>query len=246
MNVTNSIHNRNLNKIPPDTTSKKPWGVYLADNYMAVNATSGYIPDSGSNNRSAATTTNVTKIDQAINFKVPVLAGDVTAKIEFPAGSLPPTYTILSVTRYSSSNRNRIIVSPNINFTHSHYENGNAKFYNDGTQITSVAPTQPNQRSVDSWCISISTNSTAVPIEYAAGINNTYIGVLKAGSTAANVALGINNSHFGNGGGENQALFLDKSDFQFYALVIYDQGLTVTEMTNLSTKYINFMQNPAI
>ena len=247
MNVTNSIHNRSLCKVPPDTTSKRPWGLYLADNYTIIDATSGYIPDSGSNSRPAATTTNVTKItnlDQ--NFKRPVLAGGITTKIKFPSGSLPTIYTILSVTRYTGPNRNRILVSPDANFTHSHYETGNGKFYNNTSVSNLQLATNNNFRPLDAWCISISTNSIDVPLANACGINNNYFGINKAAPTPANYALGINNSRFGSSGQPSPNADTDMSDFQFYALVIYDQGLTVAEMTTLSTKYMDLLVDQAV
>jgi hypothetical protein len=247
MNVTSSMQNRKLAKITPNN-SKKPWGVYLADNYTVVNETlkTGVIPDSSSNNRPAATTINVTKALHD-NFKLPVIAGTTTAQVVFPPGSLPPIYTILSVTRYSTTiNRNRIIVSPELNFTHSHYEGGNAKFYNNGVQVTSVLPGQPNSRLPESWCVSISTNSPLVDPINRAAINNIYMGIARAANTDANVSLGIGNSHHGTAGSYFESSFTDQSDFQFYALVIYDQGLTATEMSAVSTKYMNLMVNQNI
>lgn len=243
MNPVSSVFNRNM---PANKTNltKRPWAVYLADNYAEVNATlkTGIIPDVSSNNRSAATTLNVTKTSST-NYFPPILQGTTTSKIIFPNNSLPPTYTILCVSRYSTSvNRNRILASPNVNFTHGHYEGGNSKFYNNNTSVSNLG-SQPNSRSADSWCVAISTNSTITPLINACGVNNNYFGIGKAGTTTAiDAALGINNSRHGTGG-QATTIDADMSDFEFHALVIYDQGLTVEEMTALSATYMANIRN---
>jgi hypothetical protein len=243
MNLVSSVFDRKM----PNKSTKRPWAVYLADNYAEVDATlkTGIIPDVSINNRSAATTINVTKTFDS-NYTLPIVAGGLTAKIAFPIGSLPPTYTILCVSRFSTGiNRNRILASPNVNFTHGHYQGSNIKIFNVNTM--SNFNTSELSRTATSWCVAISTNSTGVPLINSCGVNNAYIGTFRPASGVVTETLCINNSKFGTGGQLAAAgQSLDMSDFQFHALVIYDQGLTVEEMTALSASHMANIKDLAL
>lgn len=209
--------------------SKRPWAVYTSTNYDDALK---IIRDSSGNARASATTSNVQYVVDS-TFRAPILAGSTTSTILFPTGSLPINYTIASVARYKPGGTlNRIIASPTINFTHSHFNGFNALFYNDATTMSSFST---NIGSNTKWCVSISTNMASIAAPNQCSLNGQYIGLgsgLK-GPMAANASLCINLSGY-NTQGQFAATPSNQSDFQFYSLVIYDQALTVAEMTYLS------------
>lgn len=240
MNTMNSFHNNNkkVNVNPTYTPidfvpNKIPWAAYIASSYDSVSNT---ISDSSGNNRAAAITTNLSYIYDP-TFRQPILTGNTGSTILFPAGSLPVNYTLGSVTRYAPLGTNRrVLTSPNRNFTHPHFAGYNSLFFNN----SGTSPFGVNYGPATIWCVAVSTNSVNVTTPQICSLNGRYIGNGRVGPNGNGYQLCINLSH-NDSTGSNTVSPSDQSDFQFYALVIYDQALTAAEMTTLTTNLSRYV-----
>lgn len=230
MNAVSTVHNKKANKAFSGiefVPNKYPWAVYLASSYDSASNT---ILDSSINNRPAAVTTNLSYISDS-SFRQSVLAGTTASTILFPTGSLPVNYTIGSVTRYTlGGTKRRVLSSSNVNFTHCHYEGYNSLFYNNST---TMSPFNTNYGSSSKWCVAVSTNSANIATPYNCILNGQYIGTGIKLPDGASYQLSINLSHYYLG--RLLTTYSEQSDFQFYALVIYDQALTLSEMALLNS-----------
>jgi len=198
--------------------NKKPWGMYFAEDWSGTT-----LLDKSGNGRHA-TTSGITKIVGSGNGatgNITYLTGTTTSTITWPSGSIPSTFTIVSLTRYNNSiNQVRVLQGTDINWLHGHL-NGyrGATYYGNGFKSNGSTTNATN------WVCTIGKNDSRVT-GYA---NNILVDGVASGietGGTGNSTLTINNSTFGG--------TASRSDFAFSFVMIWDQHLTDAEMVLLN------------
>jgi hypothetical protein len=195
--------------------AKSPWGIYFADSHA-----NNILYEARNNGRNASTigiNKNYARGDGA-EASIPYINGTTSSTITWPDGSIPTTYTICSITRYTgSANNGRILVNANanqaaVNFLHGHWANkrGVAHYNAWKTAQTSVG-------TITDWLVMCGTNGT----------NGTPGNILRDGT-----AIGTANG--GTGNSQLTVNSFEPSDFALSTVFIWDQALTNAEMVIVS------------
>jgi hypothetical protein len=105
-----------------------PYLVATAEGWDSVN--NRFHDASGNGRHGTLTAGSVTAGSASGNgasINVPFVGGSTATKIEWPVGSIPSTFTLCSITRYTSSVRERqqrILAGKTGNFIHGHWGHG--------------------------------------------------------------------------------------------------------------------------
>ncbi len=200
--------------------TKSPWGIYTA-----TSLSGGILYEMRGNGRDAAATSVLSSSGSGYgaSVSIPYIYGSTTSTIVWPSGSIPTSFTICSLTRYTGGTRGRILSSPNGNWLHGHWagNRGNAFYEGWKTVLTNV-------NDLDNWLVFCGKNSESTP-------NNILLDGSGIGTTSGGTGgkiLSINN----NGWGE-------LSDWAFSYLFIWDQILTDSEMQIVSTSLTQYLSN---
>jgi hypothetical protein len=211
---------------------KVPWAMYFAEDFNSSSPT--ILPNYLNNGTRDATIsgTAVSKTTIAGNgatAPITFITGTTGSIITFPAGSIPDTFTILSLTRYTGGTRRRILQGQTKNWLHGHW--GGAVSYRavafyEGwkTDLTSVG-------TIDDWLCFIGKNGGATP-------NN----ILADGATRGSVGGGAGNDSLRINAG---AYAGESSDWALSCVMIWSTHLTDAEMVDLNT-IINNYKNDGI
>ena len=195
--------------------NNSPWGVYFAEDFDG-----SLLRDSSGNERHATTSTgNITKTNGIGNGalgNINYLTGGTSSIINWPLGSIPVDFTILSLTRYTGGSRKRILTSDRNggNFLHGHWgydfnindNRGRGCVHYDRWKSRYSSPILGN---LDDWLCCIGKNGGTIP-------NNILFDGVPSGTENGGVGgykLCINDN------GEN-------SDWAFGCVIIWDYHLT--------------------
>jgi hypothetical protein len=204
--LINYVFNNSFNKVP--------WGFYLADEWS-----SGTLSDISGNGNDAITTGNITKTKGSGNGAmgaITYISGNTQTKVNWPEGSIPSNFTILSLTRYTGGSRRRILSSERTfgNWLQGHWENRRGVAHYEYF----VTPTISIGNSHD-WLCCIGKNSGSAP-------NNILVDGIGRG--------------IANGGGGNSKLCIndnfwgENSDWALNCVIIWNEQLTEQEMLLLN------------
>ena len=194
--------------------SKKPWGIYDANNW---NSSTNILPEARGNGRTVTTTGTVTKGSGSGNGaagSIAYLTGNTASTFTWPAGSIPTNFTICSITRYNGGTNGRIL-NGSTNWLHGHWNGQRGVCHYDAWKTGST-----NIGTQQNWLVCCGNNGGAIP-------NNILIDGVASGTATGgtgNIPLYI------NAGGS-----VEPSDFQFSYLMIWDQVLTDAEALTVST-----------
>jgi hypothetical protein len=215
-----------VNMLPNFSGMPALWAAYSAEAWVS---STNVLPDLTGNGRNATTTgvTYGTASGNGASGTVAYLNGTTTSKIDWPSGSVPSTFTICSLTRYTGGSSGRMFDGKSNNWLHSHWGGAAGVCHYDGWRTSGSTPS--SVASVTNWVICTGTNWTGVNSPYNVVVNNLDVGTANGGS--GNNTLSINNGN-NTQGSEN-------SNFQFSQLFIWDSGLTSAQMHTVN----NFMQN---
>ena len=218
-----------------------PWGAYIAGH---SNNTSTSLYDFTGNGRNA-TMSGVTLTSGSGNgasASIPFLTGTSSTTITWPAGSIPATFTICSITRYTSAPYSRIFDGAGSNWLHGHWAPLNTNYTNSGyagvafygkwvtqNSSTNLSPTT-------NWAVVCGTNDSSIPTPNNLLVNGTGYGTVNGGTGSA--TLTINN---GVGAAGNE-----KSNFAFQTVLLWNTGLTSTQMNTISTLLNNYLSTGSI
>lgn len=194
---------------------KKPWACYFAENFNGSN-----LYDSSGNNRHATSFGTINKITSngnGIEASNTFISGTTTSGLIFPIGSIPTYFTILSLTRYTGSTRQRILQSQSNNWVHGHWNNLTGICYYGQWSTPIVA----SKNITTDWLCCIGNNANACSI-YVDGDNIT---TLYGGYGGNNYRLCVNINPNG---------ISESSDWGLNCVIIWDQILTDQEMINLN------------
>ena len=161
---------------------------------------------------------------------VAFVGGTTATKMQWGAGSIPTTFTVCSVTRYSGSNRQRILsamgnLAGNLNWLNGHWQStsgniahaGSAYYDQNGAARTgnleySISP-------VTNWVVVCGRNRASAAVD---GVLVNHVRSAQANGGTGNGALGINQQV-----GES-------SDWQFSKLYIWNYHLSDSDFTGAS------------
>jgi hypothetical protein len=211
---------------------KPPWGVYCAKSY---NETTNTIPDL-TGKQGTATCLGVaytsSSTGNGATVGIPALSGITTSTITWPTGSIPSTFTICSITRYTNTagNKQRILGSPDQNWLHGHY-NDKRGVAHYATFCTSDNTSVASSANSTDWLVMCGKNVVSGANYILA--NGTPRGILPTGIVlTTSSAISINNTQY----------TAERSDFAFSHVLIWDQALTDTELilvSNVLRQYLS-------
>jgi hypothetical protein len=218
---------------------KPAWAVYRAEDFNAVTQ---QLLDSSINGRHA-TCTNcslLTTTGFGANTNIPSVVGGTTSTILFPVGSIPPTFTMFAITRYTSATTGiqRILTSTGEggnagNFLFGHWQGNYPRtFYFSGHMVSNSAITTP----LTNFCnLGYSTASTQ---PNNAIFNGAAIGTANKASTGGTVTARLSVNLFNTSTAPSET-----SEFALSQLIIWDSELTTAEMLNVSNAFTFYLNN---
>ena len=202
------------------------WGAYSAE---AWDSGTNVLSDLTGNGRNA-TTSGVTYTSGSgggATSSIGYLSGTNSSKINWPAGSVPSTFTIASLTSYTGTNNHRILQSTSGNWLHGHWNGGAGVHFYEGWRTSSNSASSVSN--VNNWLICVGTNNTGIAIPNNIIVNGVGKGTANGG--ASNLTLTIN----------NPGTYNEYSNFKFSQLLIWPSGLTTTQMQSVNTILQNYL-----
>jgi len=200
--------------------NKVPWGFYLADNWS-----DNTIRDISVNGRHATTSGNITKTIGSGNGAtgaITYISGNTETKVNWPIGSIPSNFTILSLTRYNGGSRGRILQSSYGNWLQGHWADRRGVCYYEGWRTN-----YDNKGINNNWLCCISKNAGLTPNNIL--LDGIPYGINTGGASGGSYKLCINNN------------FNENSDWALSCVIIWDQHLTNDEMFFLNNYINNYM-----
>jgi len=147
------------------------------------------------------------------------ISGTTATKLLWPESSIPSTFTVCSVTRYTGGGMGRILqclASPtqSMDWLHGHESSKRGvAYYSSGSWLTSPA----NHGVVDDWLVMCGTNTGA-----------TAPGNIILDQVQIGMADG------GNGGGRLNTGYFAASDWALHSLLIWDYSMGTTDMKRVT------------
>jgi len=193
--------------------NKPPWAMYFAENWSGTT-----LLDSSGNGRHATTSGTINKYTSSGNGasgNITYIAGNTSSTLSFPSGSIPSTFTILSLSKYLAGTRRRILQAQSGNWLHGHWNGNRGVCYYEGwkTPVSSVG-------NIDDWLCCIGKNSGTTP-------NN----ILIDGTGIGNATGGTGNYQLGINIGTNAA---ESSEWALSCVIIWNSALADSEMITLN------------
>jgi hypothetical protein len=212
---TNTIKNVIASEFSPVSISGLV-GWYLPENWTGTQWTDA----SGAGN-------NATSYSGTINYNAshngttvgaqrtfPVLYGNTPAKINFPSAILPPTYTLIALTRYNGTTKGRILDGQDQNWLSGHWSGRSGVAYHNGWLTTYT------DRHGSKWVLGTDQNNLyRSKSEGVAWEQNTGGGTEGTRVTYTQLLLG---------GRSNEP-----SDWMCAELIVYNRALSATEYNQL-------------
>ena len=216
--VADPIVVTNTSSINDLLPGKSPWGIYDASKW---NSSTNVLPEArgnGFNVTSTGVITSGAESGYGAAASIPYLTGTATSVLLWPVGSIPPAFTICSITRYNTNyNASRILQSNSGNWMHGHW-NGNRGFvyYNGFSTATTGVPPATD------WLNCCAKNGGTAP-------NNVRFNGVAYGTAVSIAAFGQLSI---NGNPSTEIC----NDWKFSYVVIYNSILTDAEMLSVSNK----------
>ena len=221
MRINANLKLQNHNELKTLFTSKPVWGMYFAEDYN-----NNLLLDCSGNNRHASTSSGISKtINSGNGSTAPInyIYGDTLTSINFPEGSVPSSFTILSLTRYVGENYGRILQASatDFHFIHGHHNIKRGLCYYDGWKTG-----ENSTGTLTDWLCCIGTNGTATYNNNYNKYNNVLIDGIPIGTVLGgrgNTNLTINNS-----------VWREYSEWALSCVIIWDNVLNEQEMIILN------------
>jgi hypothetical protein len=208
---------------------KTPWAVYFPGNY---NRELNVLPDTLGNVARNITDMKNIKFDYINNS----LYGGLDSYIKFPDNSINSNFTICSITKYTSTNKdynNKILQAfdNSSQFYHGHYKNKTGVIEYDNYEFAKYVPsTNP----VNSWVITCAKNTNSpdnvIVNNYSCGLNITseYLNTKKSPNT---LTININ----------KKSDITQNSEWAMSYVVIWDSHLSDAEINLVSNALYNYL-----
>ena len=232
-NTATAVSSNNL--LTAITAVAPLWGAYSAEAW-----TSGTLTDLTGNGRNA-TTSGVTYTSGSGNgatASINYLYGTNTSYINWPAGSIPSTFTLaslisyagggaVSLPTYTSNGNGRILQATTGNWLHCHWAGQVGVNHYDGWRTPSS--TVSSVSNINNWVIMVSTNNTNIATPNNAIVNGVGVGTANGGTGGYTLTINSPNP------------FNENSYFNFSQLLIWPSGLTTTQMQSVNTILQNYL-----
>lgn len=209
----------------------KPWGAYFAEDWSGT-----ILRDSSGNGRHATTTGTIYSSNLNGNgafAPISYISGGTTSTITWPSGSIPTTFTLLTLTRYNTTNaanQQRIIDASGANWFQGHIDVGGKQvggaYYN--VWISTNLSDTSVVTNVTDWVCTIGKNSGSTPNNL---IANGFPRGLQTGGQGGYV-LTINNG----------AATTQRSDWSMSCVIIWNTALTDSQMFELNRLVNNYKE----
>ena len=212
--------------LAPLLLKKSPWGMYSAESFVG-----SWLPEYRGNGRNAVVSAGVSAGNNTGNgasAAIPSMSGASSATVIWPPGSIPTSFTICSITRYTGTiNSRRILTSTTGNWLHGHFNGRRGVAYYESwmTQSSTSVGTLTN------WLVMCGKDSSPFPANIL--VDGAASGIAAPGSAAAGGgALAINTGYS-----------WDISDWALSAVIIWDQLLTDAEMSTASSALLGYLNS---
>lgn len=204
--------------------NKAPWGLYDAAHWSAAD---GKLREAGGNGRDAVSEGSVTRgsgVGHGARGNVSFISGSTSSRIYWPEGSIPPSFTLCTITRYTGGVKRRLLQAAHGNWFHGHWIGAAGTVYYESWQSN---PDLRDDGNID-WVVVCGSNGLEPP-------NN----VLFDG-----VAVGQ-----GSGGRGGDILAVnpatanhpDESDWALSFVAIWDKVLAAEEMQTVSDALMEYL-----
>lgn len=205
-------------------SSKRPWGIYDVALWDSIN---NVIPEARGNGRnviSAGTITKSVGSGNGATGNISYLSGTTTSKLTWPTGSIPSSFTICSISRYTGTTNARIITTTGGNWLHGHWNGSRGVCYYEGwkTNTTTVG-------TLTNWLVCCGKNSASTPGNIL--IDGVASGTATGGTGGSGYCLTIGNGWTG-----------ELSTWALSYVIIWDQLLTDAEMLTVSKALTKYLQ----
>jgi hypothetical protein len=202
---------------------KPPWGIYCASSYAL-----GKIPDLMGKQSDAvcvyisSSGKTGTNVNGAV-AGVPYIAGNTMSTVTFPLGSVPRKFTVCSITRYTGANKLRILSTNGLNWLHGHWGGRRGVAHYD-SWVTDQINIDPSTN----WLVMCGKSGGASPTN-----------ILRDGISCATNAIQLTT----NAQMAINQYFLEKSDYAFSHVLIWDQELSDSEMKIVSNVLQQYLKD---
>jgi hypothetical protein len=212
-------------------SSRVPWGIYRAVDW---NSTTNKLPEArGITGRDAikgvtgTVTYTASTAGNGANGSITCISGNTLTELIWPDGSIPTTYTLAFITRYTGENYKRILQGTTNNLIFGHYSDGGGTlrgvYYNNGTWFNNMS-----YGTITDWLtmickVDVNPNNCIVD-GIARGINSSSTPLTSADK------LQINN---GNVPGDDSA-------WAFSYLMIWEETLSFTDASAVSNELLSY------
>ena len=205
---------------------------YLMTSAEAWDVANNRFTDLSGNGRHGALTGGTVTIGSVsangAGWSIPYIQGTTSTSISWSAGSIPSTFTICSITRYSGGTRRRILQCSSLNWLHGHW-NGNA----GGTHYH-------GQGATEGYSISPNTNWVVV---CGRNIWGNSAGVIANGVVTCTGCGGVGNCDLSINRGDSREF----GDWQLSRLYVWNRHLSNDEFAEASAKlnsYVSLLLPP--
>jgi hypothetical protein len=203
---------------------KRPWGIYRAIDWVSGTNT---LPEGrGITARDASgtgITFNSTSTGNGASGTLTSISGTTSSIISWPSGSIPTTYTVAFITRYTGVTSRRILTgsSANVLFGHS---GGSRGVYYDKTEW------------INTTSYGTANNWLGMVCKVSANPNNCIVDDVSRGTTTSTVLSSADRLYINSGTYSGES-----STWEFSYLLIWDQALTDTEAEVVSNELLSYI-----
>jgi hypothetical protein len=155
---------------------------------------------------------------------VAFISGTTATILEWPANSVPTTFTVCSVTRYTGGTRNRILQCDGMNWAHGHYGGDRGVAYYNSPRKTAF-PAEDSVGVVDDWLVMCGTNDAGVAVPGNIILDQDEIAVANGGSGGCQLAI----TTYGS----------EPSDWALHSVLIWDYSLGTAPVPFHATPYLS-------
>ncbi len=197
---------------------------YLMTSAEAWDAANTRFTDLSGNGRHGVLTAGAVTIGSdtgnGAGLSIPRVQGTDQTSIYWGAGSIPSTFTVCSITRYSGAFKQRILQCNNMNWLHGHFGGKAGATHYNGQGATESYSISPNTN----WVVVCGRNIAGTVASVIANGVVTCTGCRGVGD--CNLCININGQ---------------SSDWQLSRLYVWDRHLTDTEFAEASVKLNNYV-----
>jgi len=203
---------------------KAPWGIYDAADWSAAD---GKLHEGSKNGKevvSEGTIKHGSGVGSGAKGNVAFISGSTESRLYWPEGSIPTSFTVCSLTRYTGGANRGILMGTYGGWIHGHWENGAGAVYYEEWKTD----WEQREKGTTSWAVVCSSNGLPTPQNVL--YNGAAVG-FRAGGPGGNT-LSVN---------PTTGTYQEPSDWGLSFVAIWDQHLTAEEMQTASDALMEYL-----